>query len=209
MRLEIGAAGLCGVRLAVAALLVGLIVGACGYDSRGDTTDSIPCEEPAQYVNLGRPKADGEYTRTAEITVDAEGKVWASLSGPIPPGGFIPQTDVAGLYFGRSSLPPTSDPGSSTIGNTLDGNPDDDILTSVHLHYQGFAEIPFPDNDRYWIVLTQGGDLELFTCEPNILSDAVRPTGGWTGEDFVFSQTRAEIITSDSDSTDSGTDISP
>lgn len=94
------------------------------------------------------------------------------------PGGIWPQIDVAGLHFGRSSLPPTHEAGSSNIGNTLDGN-GEEVGGSVTFHYQGFAEIPFPDGDRYWILLSGDGDLELFTCEPNILSD---PDGAPLGE---------------------------
>ena len=69
--------------------------------------------------------------------------------------------------------------------NNLDAT-GEEVGRSVNLQYQGCAEIPFPDGDRYWMLLSQGGDLELFTCEPNILSDPDgAPLGEATGMDLA------------------------
>ena len=176
---------------------MGLLAGSCSYsyDNRGDTIDAIPCDEPAQYVNLGRPAVSA---MPAEITV-LNGRVWASLRHRIPAGGGLFEFDVetTRLYFGRTSEPPVRGELGS-IDNALDGN-GDDIGLQVRLHYQGFAEIPFPDADRYWLH-SGGHDLELFTCEPDVISDAVglpEGSGEWTGTEMIWRPLPVEITTRD------------
>lgn len=172
-----------------------ILLGACSDRDRSGELAELPCEVPAQSVNLGRPQT---YRKPAELTYNGEGSVYASLA-TLEPNEFLFKTkgDFTGLFFGRTSQPPEYDPRNGDIDNAHDATPDD-IGLSMYVYYHGYVEIPLPDADRYWIHTVGFNELEVFTCEPGAISEAVAmPAEGSkrVGDHFEYTQSEVDIIT--------------
>ena len=176
-------------------VVVCMLLGACAdRDQFGDLAE-LPCEVPAQSVNLGKPQT---HRKPAELTYSGEGNVYASLA-TLEPNDWLIVTkgDFTGLFFGRTSQPPVYDARNGDIDNAYDATPGE-IGLSMYVYYHGYVEIPFPDADRYWIHTNGTNELEVFTCEPGVIRDAVAmPADGgkWVDDHIEYTQSEVEIIT--------------
>ena len=121
--------------------------------------EKLPCDPPIQQVDLGRPQP----TRLpAEVTLSG-GTIWGRLKTVTGGGGFTPVIDIAALWVGPVDDPPQYRSGALAPTNTMS-----DFL----LHVDLYTEIDV-DSGRYWLVESQGGNLELFACEAGTMSDAL------------------------------------
>lgn len=172
-----------------------MLLGACADRDRSGDLAELPYEVPAQSVNLGRPQTS---KKPAELTYDGEGTVYASLA-TLEPSELLFETkgDFTGLFFGRTSRPPVYDARNGDIDNAYDATPDD-IGLSMYVYYHGYVEIPLPDADRYWMHTVGWNELEIFTCDPGVISDAVAmpaDTSRWGGDNFEYTQSEVESVT--------------
>lgn len=182
-------------KLTVLLIVMCMLLGACADRDRSGDLAELPCEVPAQSVNLGRPQTD---RKPAEFTYDGEGTVYASLA-TLEPSEWLFETkgDFTGMFFGRTSQPPVYDARNGDIDNAYDATPDD-IGLSMYVYYHGYVEIPLPDADRYWMHTVGWNELEVFTCDPGVISDAVamRAEGSrWVDDHFEYTQSEVEINT--------------
>lgn len=116
---------------------------------------SLPCDEPAQEADLGSPL---EENPPATFSVDGP-RVWVTI-GRGGGGGFFPEVDQANLSVGLQEDPPTYPASGSGVENQTVG---------VTVYVDRYTQLDLAAGD-YWALLSQGGDLTLYSCEPDIIS---------------------------------------
>lgn len=118
--------------------------------------ESLPCDEPAQEVDLGSPHRENP---PAHFTL-GEGKVWATIGRGSGGSGLFPDINQASLSLGLQQAPPSHEPGTSNVENEL---------LRVTVHVDRFTQLDLSAGD-YWALLSQGGDLKLYSCESEVIS---------------------------------------
>lgn len=127
-------------------------------NSQRDVSTELPCEVPAQRVDLGSPVRDQE---PAEFTLK-DGRVWATFQRGAPERGFVPAVKHGILSIGSQSEPPFYDPESGRIENQT---------ATYQLEVGEYTELRVGAG-RYWALHTVGvSDLQLLACQGGVISD--------------------------------------
>lgn len=139
-------------------LVLVLVATACGSADPNpeEFPSTLPCGEPAQEAELGSPHRED---RPAHFTID-EGPVWATIGRGTGGTGIFPEVNQASLSLGLQTAPPFHEPGTSNVENEL---------LRVTVHVDRFTQLELAPGD-YWALLSQGGELKLYSCEPEVIS---------------------------------------
>lgn len=139
-------------------VLLILVAAACGSadPEPEEFPSALPCDEPAQEAELGSPHREDP---PAHFTVE-EGIVWATIGRGTGGTGIFSEASQASLSLGLQKAPPLHEPGTSNVENAL---------LRVTVHVDRFTQLELAPGD-YWALLSQGGDLKLYSCEPAVIS---------------------------------------
>ena len=121
------------------------------------TTQLLPCDgNPASQVELGYPHIGG---LTAEFTTSG-GEIYV-VARRYEHGILLPNRGGTGIYVGVSTELPVWDKQRSTISN---------VYQEVTALEKGYAALTLPAG-RYWLWSSAGGDIVVYSCDPNGVSD--------------------------------------
>ncbi len=122
------------------------------------TAQPLPCGgNPASSVELGYPYVG---TSTAEFTTS--GDPLFVTARYFSHGLLVPEGQgLAGIHVGSSATPPTWDRQRSIISNTIE---------TVYVKEGEYGTLTLPAG-RYWLWSSSGGDIVVFSCTPDGVSD--------------------------------------
>jgi hypothetical protein len=120
-------------------------------------TQLLPCNgNPASQVELGYPHIGGS---TAEFTTS--GNEIYVIARRYEHGILLPSRGGTGIYVGVYTALPVHDSRRSTISN---------VYQETTALEKDYGKLTLPAG-RYWLWSSAGGDIVIYSCDPNGVSD--------------------------------------
>jgi hypothetical protein len=158
-----------GVVRPLAGAAVVVAAGACGVFGAPDWTDPAqapPCARPdADVVQLGRPL---RYAAPLAATFHTGGStLYLTANGFAPPGIIdlrLPNATLASI--GPAATPPLYDQRRAEVSP---------VAAEVLVPQGGYGRVDLPAGD-YWLVISEGADIELWSCAAGTLTGGPAPS---------------------------------
>jgi hypothetical protein len=121
------------------------------------TTQLLPCNgAPASQVELGYPHIGN---LTAEFTTSG-GEIYV-VARRYEHGILLPSRRATGIYFGYASNPPSWNSPRNIVSN---------VYKKITVWEKDYGTLTLPAG-RYWLWSSAGGDIVVYSCEVNGVSD--------------------------------------
>ncbi|MFZ3074362.1 MAG: hypothetical protein WA093_04535, partial [Minisyncoccales bacterium] len=112
---------------------------------------------PASQVELGYPYIVND--KTAEFTTSG-GEIYV-VARSYEHGILLPSRGITGIYFGISANPPVWDSQRDTVSN---------LYKEITVYEKDYGAVTLPAG-HYWLWSGGGGDIVVYSCEVNGVSD--------------------------------------
>lgn len=142
---------------AAAVFFLGQLGGAFQVKDNGGLA-ALPCA-PLSQVELGSPYISTNYP-TAEFTTSG-GKIYIASRRFDHTGLFASSKGSTAVYIGLTTNYPTWDSQHSTVSNSI---------KRMSVPENKYIEFDVPAG-RYWLWSSRGGDIVIYSCEENGVSD--------------------------------------
>ncbi|MGB2632041.1 MAG: hypothetical protein WBC48_03935, partial [Minisyncoccales bacterium] len=117
-----------------------------------------PCNgAPASQVELGYPYIVND--KTAEFTTSG-GEIYV-VARSYEHGILLPSRRATGIYFGYASNPPSWNSPRNIVSN---------VYKKITVWEKDYGTLTLPAG-RYWLWSSAGGDIVVYSCEPDGVSD--------------------------------------